>query len=193
MAGLLTAAMAFAPVVESVPVGAQMLRSDSGTARSTRSTRAAAGSPKAAATGSPSPQADLFVDDSNTTGNEDGSATAPYSTIMAAVDAAQDGATIAVAAGTYPGNIRIAGRAVSLLGGYSADFRVRDPATDPTTLLGDGTDAVVTLIDSGTSTVDGFTITGGTNSSVPEYGDLGGGLYVTGRLADDLRQPHRDQ
>ena len=125
-------------------------------------------------------EADLFVDDSNETGIEDGSAGSPYSTLAAALDAAADGDTIAVAAGDYPGNVRVDGRTISLLGGFSGDFTTRDPASNVTTLLGDGTDAVVTLTDAGDSVVDGFRITGGTNSSVPEYGDLGGGVYITG-------------
>ena len=38
----------------------------------------------------------------------------------------------------------------------------------------------MTLIEAGESTIDGFRITGGTQSVLPEYGDLGGGIYIQG-------------
>src|SRR5215204_2399211 len=50
--------------------------------------------------------ADLFVDDSNTTGNEDGTAQHPYANLQAAINVASgDAITIAVAAGLYSENI----------------------------------------------------------------------------------------
>jgi hypothetical protein len=158
---------------QAVDVSSLMVSADSGQA-------SAVASPKAGATDSPALEADLYVSASNTTRDEDGSIGAPYSTIGAALDVATDGQVIAVAAGDYPGNIRIEGHTVTLNGGYTDDFRSRDPAASVTTIQGDGTDSVVSLIEAGASIVDGFTITGGANSSVPEYGEVGGGLYVSG-------------
>ena len=163
-----------APVVSPVPSGSSAPTASSAPA-------ASAGPTMSLPSASFTPvQADLFVDDSNDTGAEDGSKAAPYTTIAAALGAATDGSTIAVAAGDYPANLLVQGRTIHLFGGFSADFTVRDPATNVTTLQGDGTDSVVSLVDAGDSTIDGFRITGGTNSVLPEYGDLGGGVYVQG-------------
>jgi hypothetical protein len=136
--------------------------------------------------------ADLHVDDDNQTGTETGSTQSPYNTLQEAIIAASEGDSIAVAAGTYGGNIRIQDKTIHLLGGFvgasaatyaagnGGNFRERNPATNSTHLQGDGTDSVVTLINAGASTVDGFRITGGTHSQEPEFGILGGGVYVAG-------------
>jgi pectin methylesterase-like acyl-CoA thioesterase len=50
--------------------------------------------------------ANLFVDDDNA-GAQDGSALHPYRTVQQAINAAKGDAVIAVAAGTYPENIRV--------------------------------------------------------------------------------------
>ena len=55
------------------------------------------------------PEPDLFVDASNSSGTEDGSPDAPFLTLRAALQAAVDGGTIAVAAGSYLENVRIEG------------------------------------------------------------------------------------
>ncbi len=133
--------------------------------------------------------ADLFVSNAQASEVEHGSKAKPFSTIGAALAAAADGDTIAVAVGDYPENVLVRDRAIHLYGGYSADFSVRDPATNVTTIQGDGTDSVVSLVESGDSTVDGFRITGGTRSVLPGYGDLGGGIYIQGgspTIANDL-------
>jgi len=135
---------------------------------------------------------DLFVDDDNTTGTEDGSAQYPYNSVQEAINAASSSDVIAVAAGTYAQNIRVQTKTVHLYGGYvggnasdyasgaGGSFSVRDPAANTTHLQGDGQDSVVTLIDAGASTVDGFRVTGGTRSLEPEYGYVGGGIYAQG-------------
>lgn len=136
--------------------------------------------------------ADLFVDDDNTTGVEDGSARNPYTTVQQGIDAASSGAVIAVAAGTYPQNLDVRDKTVHLYGGYvggtasnyadgtGGDFSVRDIA-NPSHLQGDGQDSVITLVESGTSTVDGFRITGGSRSLEGQpYCCWGGGFYVSG-------------
>ncbi len=126
--------------------------------------------------------ADIHVDDSNS-GPEDGTIEHPYNTIMKAVNAANHSSavTIAVAAGTYTENVLIDEHVVVLQGGYSSDFSFRAPSTNITAIQGDGNDAVVTLNTAGASTIDGFTITGGTGN--PEYLPdfyAGGGIFVTG-------------
>ncbi|HBY93896.1 MAG TPA: hypothetical protein DEP84_07975 [Chloroflexi bacterium] len=137
--------------------------------------------------------ADLFVDDDNSTGNENGTAQYPYNTIQEAINAAGSGETIAVAAGTYAENIRVQDKAVHLSGGYvggtasdyaggsGGNFNARNPTANATHIQGDGTDSTVTLLNAGTSTVDGFRITGGSRSveGLPWY-NLGGGFYVSG-------------
>jgi hypothetical protein len=57
-----------------------------------------------------------FVDANYTGGGNDGSQNAPWVSIQAAVDAAADGAVVAIAAGTYVGNLDINGKAVRLWG-----------------------------------------------------------------------------
>ena len=135
----------------------------------------------------------LYVDDDNTTGTEDGSAQRPFDTLQEAVDAALAGDVIHVAAGTYTENVRIQDKAVVLQGGYAGgsaadyssgtggDFSNRTPATNISHVQGDGTDATLTLLNAGTSTVDGFRITGGSGSTAGlPYFALGGGLYIEG-------------
>jgi hypothetical protein len=112
---------------------------------------------------------ELFVDVA-AAGTPDGSREAPFASIQDAIDAAPDGSVISVAAGTYPGGIRIEGTALEL----------RGAGADVTTLEGDGTDSVVTLLEAGDTIIDGFRITGGGASRVPEYGHLGAGVYIRG-------------
>jgi hypothetical protein len=146
------------------------------------------------ATGSATPVivANLFVDDDNTTGVEDGSPQSPYNNVQDAIAAAVNGQTIAVAAGVYTENVRVQDKTLHLYGGYlggsSADyasgsggnFNQRNIAANTTHLQGDGTDSTVTLLNAGSSILDGFRITGGTRSLLPEYGIVGGGVYVDG-------------
>ncbi len=101
----------------------------------------------------------LYVDASNTTGVEDGTAAYPYSDINSAVLAAASGDTVRVAAGTYNGDVVIDSKALRLIGA--------DPAL--TTIRGTQTSITV----SGTFTpgsnlveISGFTITGGGSHGV---------------------------
>jgi hypothetical protein len=146
----------------------------------------------------PSPTAtviavDLFVDDSNTTGVEDGSTQHPYNTVQEAIDAGASGQIIAVAAGTYAQNLRVQDKTLHLYGGYlggtpaeyasgaGGNFSQRNPTANLTHLLGNGMDSTLSLLDAGASTVDGFRITGGSRSleGLP-WTNLGGGVYLSG-------------
>lgn len=114
----------------------------------------------------------LYVD-AAASGAGDGSREAPFASIQDAIDAAADGSVITVAAGTYPGGIRIEGTTLEL----------RGAGAETTTLRGDGSDSVVTLIDAGDTVIDGFRVTGGGPSRVPEYGHLGAGVFIQGGSA----------
>jgi len=143
----------------------------------------------------PSPRtvipANLFVDDDNA-GAQDGSALRPYRTVQQAINAAKGNAVIAVAGGTYAQNIRVQDKAVRLYGGYvggtkasyasgtAGNFKVRDPAANPSHLKGNGKDSVVSLQEAGASVVDGFLVTGGGRSALGAPLWLGGGFYIYG-------------
>ena len=87
-----------------------------------------------------------------------------YASIQAAIDDVPDGATIEVAAGTWPELLNLDGRSLMLLG--------EDPET--TIIHGGGTGLVISLDDQGSGTlIEGFTITGGD-------ANWGGGCYVRG-------------
>jgi hypothetical protein len=62
----------------------------------------------------------IYVDDS-ASGAADGSQQAPFTTIQAAVDVANSGAVVAIAAGTYEEDVVIRGKAVSLWGTCPAE------------------------------------------------------------------------
>ncbi len=142
----------------------------------------------------PAAQADageFCVDKNNTTGVEDGTAQKPYNTIQEAVAAATGGGehTIRVAQGEYNEDVVIDAATVHLLGGFAggstADyeggaggiFDQQDPVTHVTQIRGAGARAVVVLMESGTSTLDGFVITGGTGYT-DSHRYMGGGIYV---------------
>jgi hypothetical protein len=136
---------------------------------------------------------EFFVDRNNTTGTEDGTFLHPYNTIQEAIAAATGSGehTVRVAQGDYAENVSIDAFTVHLLGGFeggtSADyaagtggtFDVQDPDEYVSIIRGDGANAVVTLLNSGSSTLDGFSITGGTGFADPWLA-LGGGVYVSG-------------
>lgn len=135
--------------------------------------------------------ANLFVD-ANNAGAQDGSALRPYKTVQQAIKAAKDKAVIAVAGGIYPENIRVQDKAVRLYGGYvggtkagyangtAGNFKVRDPAANPSHLKGNGKDSVVSLQEAGASIVDGFLVSGGGRSVLGAPLWLGGGFYIYG-------------
>lgn len=111
-----------------------------------------------------------------------------FTTIQSAVDAAQPGDLIKVAAGVYtetklvsgfPNNLYIT-KTVHLFGGYTcADWQSRDPAVNPTSIRPSTPDTSVVLISGQfgqgallTPTLDGFTISGGGG------GNHGGGITI---------------
>jgi len=123
-------------------------------------------------------------------GNDNGGANncsnknTPCATIQRAVNAANNGDEIAVAAGTYSENVVVNGRSVTLNGGWNATFDTRDVANNITIIDGQNANTVL-CFDGGTSTVDGFTITNGnasaTSDSAFACGSLsshGGGVLV---------------
>jgi hypothetical protein len=121
----------------------------------------------------------LCVDIASAAPNELGTADAPFRSLARAIALAPDGATVQVAAGLYRENIVVDQRTLTLLGGFAAggDFARRDPGS-VTTLEGDGTSAVVTLLEAGDSIVDGFRIIGGRGR--PGDRREGGGIYADG-------------
>jgi hypothetical protein len=125
------------------------------------------------------PAAEYYVDAGAGAGTELGTQQSPFRTVQAAIDAAGGGDEIRVAAGTYVENVRIEGKALVLMGGYSSSWS-RDLANNTTTLSGAGGNAVINLIEAD-ATIDGFRITGGTGSveELP-YGYHGGGIYSSG-------------
>jgi len=97
-----------------------------------------------------------------------------YSTIQAAVNAAQEGDTVRVAAGTYPEHVVISGKAIALVGA----------GAEQTTIDGTQTGRPITVYatDSGQVTVSSFMLT---NGLVGEFdvgniigSDFGGGVYL---------------
>jgi len=128
-----------------------------------------------------------------------------YTTIQEAVDAANDGDTILVAAGTYTDlsvrpradiastgvvtQIVYISKTVTIQGGYTtADWATSAPEANPTTLDAQGQGRVLYVTGDITVTIDGFRIIGGDgeglggaeylaySTMVPE--DSGGGVYV---------------
>ena len=97
-----------------------------------------------------------------------------------------------MAGGLYPQNVRVQDKTLLLYGGFvggtaqsyadgsGGDFSRRDSAVNITHLQGDGSDSTVSLLNPGASRLDGFRITDGIRSLVPEYGIVGGGVYVSG-------------
>ncbi|MGE0790897.1 MAG: right-handed parallel beta-helix repeat-containing protein [Sandaracinaceae bacterium] len=113
------------------------------------------------------PGCDLYVDAASA-GTPDGSASNPYPTITAAVDAASDGAIICVAEGVYAEFILPADKAFTLAGGFQSGqaFTVRDSAAYVSRAEGDGTGSFIRIEgdvaprDAQLTAIDGFEITG---------------------------------
>src|SRR4051794_27167500 len=110
-----------------------------------------------------------------------------YSTISAAVAAADGGDTIQVQAGTYRERVRVAGKTLTLRGGFAAGFARRNPAKNPTVIDGQGGGTTVRLSNSGDSSIDGFTITGGRAPLVTDVGAVGSGIQVVNSGAVTIR------
>ena len=127
----------------------------------------------------------------STNGNDGNSGTSwalAKKTVQAAIDAANAGDEVWVAAGIY--NEHITNKAVgdvavdvALYGGFDGSEGMRserDIAANPTVLHGTNNGIVVTIkYGAGRTTrIDGFYITGGNKSATP--GDPGGGIHMTG-------------
>ncbi len=106
-------------------------------------------------------------DDSDSTIQPNRSVSVPgdYDSVPAAVASVCSGSTVTVGAGTWPGSIDAAGKAIHLIG---------EAGPEVTTLVGDGTASVVVMgTPLGESLFSGFTVRGGA-------AQLGGGVYCTG-------------
>jgi hypothetical protein len=103
-------------------------------------------------------------------------AVGPGESVQAAIDLAQDGDTVAVAAGEYPEDIDFHGKAIIVVG------------SGPSSVLrGSGGGPVVTFDEGETaaSVLDSFTITGG-------HAARGGGILISGASPTILRNIVRD-
>jgi len=114
---------------------------------------------------------ELFVDDSNTTGIENGSREHPYRTIQAAIDRSAEGGVVRVAEGTYREEVTIYYQSVKLYGGYPGgtdyaagpgdfDEMHRDWAAHVTTIDGEESRRCLTL-EVAHGEISGFHITRG--------------------------------
>jgi uncharacterized repeat protein (TIGR01451 family) len=113
-----------------------------------------------------------------------------YTSIQAAVDAANDGDVIKVAAGTYTdGNdygglaqVVYVSKTVTIRGGYTTAFTdPPDPDANPTTLDAQGRGRVLYITGGISPTIEGLRITGGDAAGLgggPGGDDAGGGVYV---------------
>jgi hypothetical protein len=97
-------------------------------------------------------------------------------TFADALDAAFPGDTLMATAATYYEKV-VVRKSVQLLGGWDADFEVRDPAANTTTIQYLGSTVSFMNI-TGPCGIDGFTIRGGTGTSsqLPTNGIYGGGI-----------------
>ncbi len=119
-----------------------------------------------------------------------------YSTVQAAVNAAQAGDIIKVAQGTYTGVHHVASldtttftatqvvaitESVTIQGGYTtSNWSTPDPTTHFTTLDAEGQGRVLLITGEVTPTIEGVRLTGGdaTGLGGSPWGDGGGGVYV---------------
>ena len=115
----------------------------------------------------------VYVDASYALGDSDGSPGKPWSTLAAAISAAEPGAIVAVAAGTYTADVVITGKPVRLWG--------RCPTL--VTLVGSNPDGAAVSVDAGAagSEIRGIAVTG-----------AGIGIAITGDvLLDAVRSGDR--
>jgi hypothetical protein len=118
------------------------------------------------------------------------SVTSRCRTIQRAVDVAQPGDEIRVAAGVYAGVSARAwisqtvyiSKTVAIRGGYTtASWTMPDPTANPTTLDAEGQGRVLYIIGDISPTVEGLRITGGNAAELggdPWDNDAGGGVYI---------------
>jgi len=100
-----------------------------------------------------------------------------FSTIQSAIDAAQNGDTIKVAAGVYKENLVINKKSLFLLGGWNADFTERDPTAYETVIDGSQDGRCIKWTDADGGELSGFKVTNG--SAYEEGVEVhGGGVYL---------------
>lgn len=130
-----------------------------------------------------------------------------YDSIQDAVDAAGQGDTIKIAAGTYSGveqraapagytgpstvtQVVYLSKTLTLQGGYAqGDWTVPDPVARPTILDGEGKGRVVLVAGDISPVIQGLRFTGGnaTGQGGTLWTDAGGGIYVLAAAADISR------
>ncbi len=114
----------------------------------------------------------------------------PYTSVQAAIDAAEPDDVIQIATGTYTGLNELGGlrqiayitKSLTLIGGYNADFSAWDPMLYPTTLDAESGGRVVYANGDNRLTLQGLHLTGGNATGLggeQYYGDdAGGAIYV---------------
>jgi hypothetical protein len=145
-------------------------------------------------------EGDRYVAPSGSDGdNRCTEANAPCRTVDRALEVANPGETIRVAAGTYSGMVSrqsppgyngpalisqhiYVDESVTIRGGYTADFgEPPDPAANPTTLDGGGQGRVVIIAGDASPTLEGLRIVNGDATGLggsDEGWDAGGGIYI---------------
>ncbi|MHC4765614.1 MAG: hypothetical protein ACYTF2_10945 [Planctomycetota bacterium] len=127
----------------------------------------------------------IYVDDDNCPGPGSGTEGDPYCSIQTAIDNAVDADEIVVAPGTYYETIDFLGKAIWLRSADGAENTIIDAQGAGSTVTcasGEGAD----------TTLEGFTITGGTGTlvdmpSVPEDVRAGGGMLNLGGSRPTVR------
>jgi hypothetical protein len=131
------------------------------------------------------------------TGDCNGIPSPCYTSVQAAVDAANSGDEIRIASGSYSGvsqrprmdvattgvvtQVAYITKTVTLQGGYSQDFSVLAPETYPTTLDAQNQGRVLYITGDISPTIAGLRLTGGNAAGLGGgglYSDFGGGVYV---------------